>query len=147
METCNFWIVIMEYLPFFQNFLKFYRIFGENLEKNFENLEIYIGRGFGGRAPRSHRIYGNLSSKINGNLQFLYCSKWIFDIFQFLKEFYRIFRGNCANNLGKYGLMYLYSVRGRSPPSVENFKKSYSKILWKSAIFWKFSWILTEVFI
>ena len=36
------------------------------------------------------------------------CNLWIvlpeiLPFFNFLKEFYRIFRENCANNLGKYG--------------------------------------------
>ena len=30
---------------------KFYRIFGENVDKNLEHLEICIWRGFGGRSP------------------------------------------------------------------------------------------------
>ena len=33
---------------FFQNFIKFYRILGENLDKNLENLEICILVGSGG---------------------------------------------------------------------------------------------------
>ena len=52
----------MKNLQFFQNFqenfaifsnlfLKFNRIFGENLEKNIENLEICTCRRFGGRSP------------------------------------------------------------------------------------------------
>ena len=57
METCKFWIVLMEFLPFFQ----------------------------------------------------------------FLKEFYRIFSGNCANNLRKYGHMHLLGVRGAEPPEPREF--------------------------
>ena len=56
----------------------------------------------------AERIYGNLSRKINGNLKFLDSSNGNFAIFsKFIKEVYRIFRGNCANNLGKYGHLHL----------------------------------------
>ena len=34
-------------------------------------------------------------------------------------QFYRIFLGNCANNLGKYGHMHLYGVRGPEPIEFE----------------------------
>ena len=40
--------ILKETLLFFQNFLKYYRIFVENLDKNQKILEIYICRGFGG---------------------------------------------------------------------------------------------------
>ena len=52
-------------------FLKFYGIFDENFEKNLENLEICICKMLGGGALRHLRIYGDLSRKINGNLQVL----------------------------------------------------------------------------
>ena len=39
------------FVIFSKNFWKFYRIFGENVVKNLENLEICICRGFGGRRP------------------------------------------------------------------------------------------------
>ena len=37
-----------KFRAFFKSFLKLYRIFGENLDINLENLEICICRGFGG---------------------------------------------------------------------------------------------------
>ena len=60
-----------KFSDFFKSFLKFYRIFGQNLDKN---LEMCVCRG-------SERIYGNLSRKIDGNLQFLDCSNGNFAIF------------------------------------------------------------------
>ena len=36
---------------FSKNFWKFYRIFGENVDKNLQKLEICICRGFWGRSP------------------------------------------------------------------------------------------------
>ena len=50
MKNYNFQKIFKKISQFFQ---KFYRIFGENLETNWENLEICISRGFGGGAPGS----------------------------------------------------------------------------------------------
>ena len=73
-------------------FWKFYRIFGENLDKNLDNLEIFICRGFGGGAPRRSRNYGNLSRKINGKLKFWIVLMENFAIFsKFLKNFIEFF--------------------------------------------------------
>ena len=40
-----------KFRDFFKIFLKFYQIFGENLDKNLEYLEICTCRGFGGQSP------------------------------------------------------------------------------------------------
>ena len=81
MKNYNFVKIFKKISRFFKIFIKFYGIFGENLETYLENLEICICRGFEARCPRRKRIYGNLSRNTNGNLQFLDSSTGIFAIF------------------------------------------------------------------
>ena len=49
-----------KFRDFLKNSLKYYRIFGENLDKNLdknvENLEICISKGFGGEAPEASKF-------------------------------------------------------------------------------------------
>ena len=59
-----------EILRFFENFLKFYRNFRENVGKILAILEIWIYRGFRGRSPQKlAKILKKISGKMNGNLQ------------------------------------------------------------------------------
>ena len=126
-------------------FFKFYGIFGENLGKNLENLEISICRGFraGAEPPDTSEFMQIWLEKSMETSNFWIVRMEILPFFKIFKECYRIFRENCAKDLGKYGHM----VRSRSPPNLENFKNSSSKIQWKPPIFWKISRILREPFI
>ena len=47
----NFLKNFQENFEIFSNFLKFYRIFGENLDKNLEKLKYAFAGGSGGRDP------------------------------------------------------------------------------------------------
>ena len=134
----------MKKFQFFKNFLENFAIFSyffifshfwRNLDKN---LEICVSSGFGGGGkapPRRQRIYGNDQKNQWKSSIFGQFSRNFSNFFQIFKGFYRIFRVHCANNLGKYGYMHFQGVRGLSPPNLENFKKSYSKIQWKPPIF------------
>ena len=42
-----------KFRDFFKNVFKFYLIFGKNLDKNLENLEIGISRGSGAEPPEA----------------------------------------------------------------------------------------------
>ena len=64
-----------------------WRKFGDKFGK-VRNMYLYGDRG---RSPRRKQIYGNLSRKINGNLQFLDSSNENFVGFDLLIEFSRIF--------------------------------------------------------
>ena len=63
--------ILKEILRFFEDFLKFYRYFRENLGKNLENfgnLDLYGVRA--AEPPEaSENIFLKISRKINGNLQ------------------------------------------------------------------------------
>ena len=62
--------ILKEILRIFENFVKFYWNFRENLWKNLDNLEICIGRGFGGpSSPNLTKLLKKLVEKINENLQ------------------------------------------------------------------------------
>ena len=51
MKNLQFLTIFKRISRFFQKLFKFYRIFGENLDKNLENLEICICMGLGGEPP------------------------------------------------------------------------------------------------
>ena len=62
---------------FFENFIEFLAKMWTKIRKC-RNMHL---QGVRGRSPRRQRIYGNLSRKINGNLQFLDSSNGNFAIF------------------------------------------------------------------
>ena len=86
-------------------------------------MEICICRWFGGQSPPPNATelmeIGVEKSMEARNFCIILMEPMPF--LNFLKEFYRIFGGNCVDNLGKYGQMNLEGVRGRSPPSLKNF--------------------------
>ena len=79
----------MKDLEFYRKFKKKFAIFS----KLFKNLNAFLAKiwrriwenafvvGFWHGAPDAGELMENLSRKINGNLEVLYSSKWIFAIF------------------------------------------------------------------
>ena len=114
---------ISRFFPIF----KFYRIFWRKFGQKFRNIDFEGDRG--AEPPEASEF---MDSWVEKSMEI--CNFWIvlmefLPFFKFLKEFYRIFRGNCANNLGKYGHMHLYGVRRAELPRTYRFLKNRA---WKS---------------
>ena len=109
MKIYNFLQILMENLPFFQNFRKILLYFRENLGNNLEKFRNMHLLGFRGGTPRSQRIQRTLSRKINGNLQVLIILMGILPFFNFFK-FYRIILEKFVNSYEKFRNGHYYVV-------------------------------------
>ena len=121
----------------FAIFSKFYRIFGENQDKIQKIYKYaFVGGSGGGAPPPDDSEF--MEIRVEKSMETCNCCIVLMEFlpfFKFFNNFIEYFAGIVPIIQENMVVCICRGFGGRSPPKLENFKQSYSKLQWKPAIF------------